>query len=189
MLTITYRSLSWPQGYKAWVHSQTQNKAQWLADCGHVSAISQSLRFILSLRMNSSFITSRPVLIFVLRCTHAIYAITKLVNWDSSHELNKKISLLSFSPTSSSSNIVHEKWVWSGNTAISLCRPTYSTVRNGHITFTVTRHSKDNKRKATFSLFLVKTIEKLKGHKVMHFNGPNKDQNRTPTNNGRYIKQ
>ena len=29
-----------------WVHSQTQNKAQWLAACGHVSASSQSLRFI-----------------------------------------------------------------------------------------------------------------------------------------------
>ena len=32
----------------------------WLAACGHVSASSQSLGFILSLRMNSSFITSRP---------------------------------------------------------------------------------------------------------------------------------
>ena len=40
---------SWPQSYKTWVHSQTQNKAQWLADCGHVSAISQSLRFILTM--------------------------------------------------------------------------------------------------------------------------------------------
>ena len=28
--------------------------------CAHVSASSQSLRFIFSLRMNSSFITSRP---------------------------------------------------------------------------------------------------------------------------------
>ena len=51
---------TWPRGYKNWVNSQTQNKAQWLAACGHVSASSQSLRFILSLRMNSSFITSRP---------------------------------------------------------------------------------------------------------------------------------
>ena len=50
----------WPQGYKVWVHSQTQNKAQWLAVCGHVSASSQSLRFILSLRLYQSFITSRP---------------------------------------------------------------------------------------------------------------------------------
>ena len=49
-----------PRGYKTWVQSQTQNKAQWLAACGHVSASSQSLYFILSLRMNSSFITSRP---------------------------------------------------------------------------------------------------------------------------------
>ena len=40
--------------------SQTQNKAQSLANCRHLSPSSQSLRFILSLRMNSSFITSRP---------------------------------------------------------------------------------------------------------------------------------
>ena len=46
--------------------SQAQNKAQLLAACGHVSASSQSLRFILSLRMNSSFITSRPC--FVIQC-------------------------------------------------------------------------------------------------------------------------
>ena len=49
-----------PRCYRTWVHSQTQNKAQWLAACGHVSASSQSLRFILSLRMNSNFKTSRP---------------------------------------------------------------------------------------------------------------------------------
>ena len=47
---------TWPRGYKTWVQSQTQNKTQWLAACGHVSASSQSLRFILSL----SFITSKP---------------------------------------------------------------------------------------------------------------------------------
>ena len=41
--------------------SQTQNKVQRLAACGHVSASSQSLHFILSLRLYSSFITSRPV--------------------------------------------------------------------------------------------------------------------------------
>ena len=40
--------------------SQSQNKEQGLAVCGHMSASSQSLRFILSLSMNSSFITSRP---------------------------------------------------------------------------------------------------------------------------------
>ena len=33
-----------------------------MADCGHTSTISQSLHFILSLRINSSFITSRPVI-------------------------------------------------------------------------------------------------------------------------------
>ena len=42
------------RGYKTWVQSQTQNKAQWLAACEHVSASSQSLCFILSLRMNLS---------------------------------------------------------------------------------------------------------------------------------------
>ena len=59
-LVIISNSNHWPRGYKTWVHSQTQNKVQWLAGCGHVSAISQSLRFILSLRMYSSFITLRP---------------------------------------------------------------------------------------------------------------------------------
>ena len=49
-----------PRGYKTWVHSQTQNEAQWLAACGHVPASSQPLRIILSLRINASFITSRP---------------------------------------------------------------------------------------------------------------------------------
>ena len=44
-----------PRGYKTWV--QSQNKAQWLAACGHVSTSKQSLRYILSPRMNSSFIT------------------------------------------------------------------------------------------------------------------------------------
>ena len=39
--------------HKTWVQSQTQNKGQWLAACGHVSASSQSLSFILSLRLNS----------------------------------------------------------------------------------------------------------------------------------------
>ena len=52
--------LSWPRGYKTLVQSLTQNKAQWLAACGHVSASSQSLRCILSLRMNSSFIYLCP---------------------------------------------------------------------------------------------------------------------------------
>ena len=36
---------TWPRGYKTGDQSQTQNKAQWLAACGHVSASSQSLRF------------------------------------------------------------------------------------------------------------------------------------------------
>ena len=60
--SLHFSSETTPRGNKTWLQSQTQNKAQWLADCGHVSASSQSLRFILSLRMNSSFITSRAVL-------------------------------------------------------------------------------------------------------------------------------
>ena len=42
-----------PRGYKFWAHSQTQNKAKWLAAC-------QSMHFILNLRLHSSFLTSRP---------------------------------------------------------------------------------------------------------------------------------
>ena len=51
------------------VQSQTPNKTQRLADCGHMSASSQSLCFSLSLRMNSSFITLRPD-IFRLSCVY-----------------------------------------------------------------------------------------------------------------------
>ena len=45
-------SITRPRGYKTWVQSQIRNKVQWLAVCGHVSASSQSLRFIMSLRLN-----------------------------------------------------------------------------------------------------------------------------------------
>ena len=59
---------------KTLVHSQTQNKAQWLDACGLVSASSQSLRFILSLKLYSGFITSRPGFVIVLcsfwLCSH-----------------------------------------------------------------------------------------------------------------------
>ena len=44
--------MTWPRGYKTWVHSQTQNKVHRLVACGHMSASSQSLFFILSLRMD-----------------------------------------------------------------------------------------------------------------------------------------
>ena len=54
------QTVTWPPGYKTLVQSQPHNKAQCLAACGHMSASSQSVRFSLSLRMNSSFITSRP---------------------------------------------------------------------------------------------------------------------------------
>ena len=46
---------SLPRGYKTWVHSQTQNIAQWLAACGHVSASNHSfLIFVLSSSSSSS---------------------------------------------------------------------------------------------------------------------------------------
>ena len=60
--SLTHR----PWGYITWVQYQAQNKGQWLAACGHVSASSQSLRFILSLRMNSNFITSMPGSAYVI---------------------------------------------------------------------------------------------------------------------------
>ena len=50
-----------PLGYKTWVHSQTQNKTQWLAACGHVSASSQPLCFILSLRIR---VRKQPIIVF-----------------------------------------------------------------------------------------------------------------------------
>ena len=53
-------------------------------------------------------------------------------------------------------------------------------------TFTVTRHPKDNKSKATNSRFLVKMITKLE--RTQSYKYQNKEKHRTPTNNGRYIK-
>ena len=50
---MNIRRASRPLGYTTLVQSKTQNKAQ-------------SLRFILSLRMNSSFITSRPAVLSVV---------------------------------------------------------------------------------------------------------------------------
>ena len=49
-----------------------------------------------------------------------------------------------------------------GNTTITHCRPTHSTMRKSNKTFTVTRHLKDNNSKATScSLLFVKMIAKL----------------------------
>ena len=36
-MAMKYLCTAWPWGYKTWVHSKTQNKAQWLAACWHVS--------------------------------------------------------------------------------------------------------------------------------------------------------
>ena len=81
LLFLLNNVLSWPQGYKAWVHSQTQNKAQWLADCGHVSASSQLLCSILSLRMNSSFITLRPGFVIQYLCVNYSIAVILIAEW------------------------------------------------------------------------------------------------------------
>ena len=56
----SFKAMTWPRGYETWLHSRTQNKPQWLAAWGHVSTSSQSLHFILSLRLYSHFITSGP---------------------------------------------------------------------------------------------------------------------------------
>ena len=64
--------------------------------------------------------------------------------------------------------LAKSRWVWSGYTIITNCRPTNSTVKKGHRTFTATRHLQDNKNKATSSLLLLRMIAKLKRTKVMH---------------------
>ena len=74
------------------------------------------------------------------------------------------------------------KWIWSGNTTITQRRPSHGTMRKSHRTFTVTRHPKDNKSKASNSLFLVKMITKLERTYSNAYQ--NKDQHRTPSNNG-----
>ena len=53
------------------------------------------------------------------------------------------------------------KWVWSGSTTITYCRPTHGTVRKKHRIFIVTIHLWDNNSKATSFLFLLKMIAKL----------------------------
>ena len=53
--TAFENNIQLPRGYKTLVQSQTQNKVQCLADCGHVSASSQSLRFILYFESENEF--------------------------------------------------------------------------------------------------------------------------------------
>ena len=72
MFRLTRHLNNWPRGYKTWVQSQNQNKAQWVAACGHVPASSQSLRLILSVRLYSNFITSMPGLLELKRNAHII---------------------------------------------------------------------------------------------------------------------
>ena len=60
-------------------------------------------------------------------------------------------------------------------------------MRHIHKDFTVTRHLKDNKSKATNSLFLVKMIVNLE--RIQNNEDLKKDQHRNPANSWRYIKQ
>ena len=53
------------------------------------------------------------------------------------------------------------QWVWSGNTAITHCRPTHGTVRKSQRTLTAKIHKEDKTSKASSSFFLVKMIAKL----------------------------
>ena len=114
-----------PRGYKNIVQPQTQNKAQWLAACGHVSASSQSLRFILSLRINSSFVTSRSGAFIRDICMNCAYAIIIKIlcvgpdrlllqlcamekhNW--AHVIGMKVTLSTLTVTSSSA-VVEPVW-------------------------------------------------------------------------------
>ena len=77
----------------------------------------------------------------------------------------------------------NSKWVWSGNTTITHCRPTHGTVRKSHTTLTVTRHQEGNSSKATNSLLPIKMIAKLERYKVRN-KKKTRTKHRTPTNNG-----
>ena len=74
--------------------------------------------------------------------------------------------------------------MWSENTTITNGRPTHDTVRKSHRTLTVTRHQEYSQSKETNSLFPIKMITKLDGHKVMN----NKTRTKH-TNNGSNNKQ
>ena len=64
---------------------------------------------------------------------------------------------------------VESKWVWSDNTTIIHCRPTYGTIRKSHKALTVTIHQEDNKIKATNSLSSTsRWLKKYKGHLILH---------------------
>ena len=129
-----------PRGYKTWVQSQTQNKAQWLAACGHKSTSSQSLRFVLSLRMNSSFITSRPVKPERSRSYRS--------SWNSIWYVQSKEEIKSQESIKLSTTQVSCITV----PLFTDCRPTQGTVRKSHIKLTAIRHKEDSLNKATSSL-------------------------------------
>ena len=60
-------------------------------------------------------------------------------------------------------------------------------MRKSHRTFIVTKQLQDNNIKSTSFLFLFKISAKLKWTQSNALR--NKDKHRTPTNNGKYIKQ
>ena len=66
------------------------------------------------------------------------------------------------------------KWVWSGNTTITHCRPTHGPVRKRNRTLAATRHQEDIQRKAS-PLFSIKTTARPERTQIKHhmsnFNG------------------
>ena len=84
-------------------------------------------------------------------------------HWNSDLSLNSIFVTFDFDPYEMNRLyfVFKSKRAWSGNTAITNCRPTHGTVRKSYRTFTVTRLPKDNNSKATSSLFLVKMIAKI----------------------------
>ena len=70
---------SWPRGYKICVQSQTQNKAQWLASCGHVSPSSQSFRFIFEFENELKFDNLGAWLLYVsCSCVLCVYVLVSV---------------------------------------------------------------------------------------------------------------
>ena len=61
------------------------------------------------------------------------------------------------------------KWVWSGNTTITHCRPTHGTVRKRHRTLTVTTIRKTTKAKQQALSSSPRRLQNyIEGHWVMH---------------------
>ena len=76
--------------------------------------------------------------------------------------------------------ILWRKWVWSGNTTSTHCRPTHSSVRESHRTLTDTRQQKDKQNRAFNSLFSINMNAKLK--RTQCFAQQNMERKQNPNN-------